>query len=146
MTIADWVQTAAVLVSLFAALSALWIASRDRRSAARLASLQRQLDAAVRLAANLAQGGTSDAATAGQLERARMGAEALVLAGILGPERVPGYWAMKEMDEGTLRATLADPETDEFLRGAIEAQLAVNAILREIDAAGGRRRRRRRGR
>ncbi len=139
MMVGDWIQAASVLVGIGAAVVALVIASRDRRVSAKRERLRIELDAALRLAANLAQGGTADNDTAAQLERKRMGAEALVLTGLLGRHRMPNYWVHKFEDDDKLQKLLADPATPPFQRDAIEASLAVNAIVGDLRRTEGRR-------
>jgi hypothetical protein len=146
VTVGDWIQSASVVVGIGAAIVALVIASRDRRAAAKQERLRFELDAALRLAANLAQGGTADNDTAAQLERKRMGAEALVLTGLLGRDRMPTYWVHKFETDDKLKQLLADPGTPQFRRDAIEASLAVNAIAEDLRRAEGRRASKRRAR
>lgn len=143
MTIGDWIQAASVVVGIGASVVALVIASRDRRASAKQDRLRLELDAALRLAANLAQGGTADNDNAAQLERKRMGAEALVLTGLLGRDRLPNYWVHKFEDDDELQKLLVDPTTPKFRRDAIEASLAVNAIAADLRRAEGRQARKR---
>jgi hypothetical protein len=148
----DWgliIQTIAVVVSAVAVVTALRSGARDRRHAQQLAiedrkvsqelaaedrrftirrdTLLLELDAGVRLTENLLRGGSEDLK-----ESQRMGTEAMVLTSTLGPERVPIRWArMLASDEQILEA-LKDPEEPEWHAEALEAQLATNAILREL--------------
>lgn len=86
-----------------------------------------ELEALTRLTQNLNRGGSTD-----DLERARMGAEALTLVGVLSPDRIPELWEQKVGSDDRLRAAFADPEMPEYRKEALEAQLAINAVLREI--------------
>lgn len=79
-------------------------------------------------------GGSTD-----DLERKQTGAEALALAGALEEDRIPNYWLHKFESDEVLRTRMAAADTPEWQRNAIEAQLAVNAILRDIAEHEGRR-------
>lgn len=105
------------------------VAHEDRRESLRHARLLHELDTLSKLLTNLNRGGSSD-----QAESKRMGAEALTLIGMLGQARLPTLWADRAGDEDKLRAAYEDPDMPEYKKNALEAQLAVNAILREIDA------------
>lgn len=105
------------------------VAHEDRRESLRHARLMHELDTLSKLLTNLNRGGSSDRA-----ESQRMGAEALTLIGMLGQERLPNLWAERAGDEDKLRAAYEDPDMPEHKKDALEAQIAVNAILREIDA------------
>jgi len=61
-----------------------------------------------------------------------MGAEALTLVGVLTPKRLPELWERKVGDDDRLRAAFADPEMPEYKKEALETQLAISAVLREI--------------
>ncbi len=61
-----------------------------------------------------------------------MGAEALTLVGVLSPERVPELWERKVGDDDRLRAAFADPDMPDYKKEAIEAQLGISAVLRDI--------------
>lgn len=106
------------------------VAAGDRREALRQAHMMFELESLTRLLENLNRGGTSD-----DLERRRMGAEALTMIGVLGPKRVPHLWEDRAGDDEKLRAHYADPQMPAFKKNAIEVQLAVNALQREILAA-----------
>jgi hypothetical protein len=86
-----------------------------------------ELDAAVRLAENLLRGGYSDPE-----ERDRKGTEALVLTSTLGPDRVPDRWKRVAGSDEEIQAALIDPEMPDWKKEALEAQLAANAILRDL--------------
>jgi hypothetical protein len=149
MTPGDLIQTLAVLAAVAASIIALIVSAKDRKNArdiaiedraeaARLAAEDRreslrhsrlihELDTLSKLLVNLNRGGSAD-----RQESSRMGAEALTLIGVLGEERVPVQWNKRAGDEEKLRAAYEDPEMPEYKKDALEAQLAVNAILREI--------------
>ena len=136
MSLQEWalvIQTASVVVAVGASLIALRIASRNRRDSLRQSHLMFELEAAVRLTQNLARGGSTD-----DLERKHMGAEALALAGALEKTRIPNYWRHKFESDEVLGTRMAATDTPEWQRDAIEAQLAVNAILRDIADHEGR--------
>lgn len=63
-----------------------------------------------------------------------MGAEALTLIGVLGPDRVPHLWDERAGDDTKLRGHYEDPEWPQHKKDAIEVQLAVNALYREIQS------------
>lgn len=104
------------------------VARDDRRESLRHARLLHELDTLARLLQNLNLGGSAD-----RDESKRMGAEALTLIGQLSKERLPNLWSERAGDEDKLRAAYEDPEMPQYKKDALEAQLAVNAILREID-------------
>lgn len=106
------------------------VAAEDRRQSLHHARLLRELDILSRLLENLNRGGSSDAQ-----ERTRLGAEALTLIGQLSEERLPTLWNERAGDEERLRAAYEDPEMPQHKKNAIEAQLAVLAILREVSEA-----------
>lgn len=141
MAVGDYIQTAAVVVAVGASVVALivsWrdrvnarkIAAEDRRAALAQAKLMFDLEALLRLLENQNRGGSTD-----DLERKRLGAEAMAIVGLIGPERLPRLWERRigHDDEG-LRAKLDDDEkmTPEFLKWAIEVQLALNEVVEEI--------------
>lgn len=138
MGASDLIQGAAVLAAVFAAIVALVISALDRRNARRIADADRasslrhghlmfELQALTRLSENLNRGGSTD-----RQEVARMGAEALTLVGVLSPERVPELWERKVGDDDRLRAAFADPDMPDYKKEAIEAQLGISAVLRDI--------------
>lgn len=140
MSASDLIQIAAVLAAITAAIVALVVSALDRRNARRIADADRasslrhahlmfELDALTRLSQNLNRGGSTDA-----LERARMGAEALTLVGALNPQRLPELWDRKVGDDERLRAAFNDPEMPDYKKEALETQLAISAVLREIRA------------
>lgn len=136
-----WIQAGAVVVAIGASIVALivsWrdrvnarkIATDDRRAALAQAKLMFDLEALLRLLENQNRGGSTD-----DLEQKRLGAEAMALVGLIGQERLPRLWQRRigEDDDG-LRAKLTDDEktTPEFLKWAIEVQLALNEVVEEI--------------
>ena len=138
MSTSDLIQIAAVLAAVAAAIVALLVSALDRRNARRIADADRasslrhshlmfELDALARLSQNLNRGGTTDA-----MERARMGAEALTLVGVLNPDRVPELWERRVGNDDRLRAAFNDADMPDHKKQAIETQLAISAILREI--------------
>lgn len=108
--------------------AAIQVAREDRRESLRHARLMHELDTLAQLLQNLNRGGSAD-----RDESKRMGAEALTLIGQLSKERLPNLWSERAGDEEKLRAAYEDPEMPQYKKDALEAQLAVNAILREID-------------
>lgn len=143
MTTSDWIQPAAVLAAVTAAVIALIVSALDRRNARKIAEADRaselrrahllfELEALTRLSENLNRGGSSDNA-----ESKRMGAEALTLVGVLSPERIPELWKRKVGSEDQLRAAYADPEMPLYKKEALEAQLAISAVLLEIREEAG---------
>ncbi|CAN5380292.1 hypothetical protein BH09ACT6_BH09ACT6_18650 [soil metagenome] len=138
MTLSDIIQTAAVVAAVGAAIVALVISAKDRqtardiavddrREALRQAHLMFELDALGRLAENRNRGGSAD-----PQESSKLGAEALTLVGLIGPERIPAQWEHAQGDDGRLRKAWSDPAMPDFKKNAIETQLAVNTVLREI--------------
>jgi len=120
------IQTAALVAAVIASTIALVIASKDRR----VARLQRELDMALRLLENRNHGGSTDAAA-----RKRLGAEALTLVGTLGERRLPLQWKRQVgVDDAKLRSLIDSDGTEEWVKDKMEAQLAVNAIRKELDA------------
>lgn len=86
------------------------------------------LEQLLRLLENGNRGGSTD-----PLERDRLGAEALSLIGLLGPELLPTQWARRvEHDEEGMRKVMEDPQMPEFKKDAIETYLAVDATVRRI--------------
>lgn len=103
------------------------VAAQDRREALRQAHLMFELQTLTRLLENLNRGGSTD-----RDEVSRMGAEALTLIGALGPERLPHLWDERVGGDERLHAAYDDPEMPDYKKDALESQLAVNAVLREI--------------
>lgn len=141
-SVALWVQVAAVLAAVGSSLVALRIAKKDRGEALRLNLLNQQT--ALRHAKMLFdlenlrsllqienRGGSVD-----QAESQRMGADALTLTGLIGPERLPELWTHRVggLDDYLLEVA-ADPDFPQWKRDAIAVQLAVNAVSREIAEA-----------
>lgn len=152
MTLGDFIQILAVLAAVGASIVALVVSSKDRKSAQMIANDDRaaaallaaqdrtealrqahvifELEALTRLLENFNRGGSSD-----REESSRMGAEALTLIGVLGRERVPHLWDERAGNDEKLQAHYDDPEMPKFKKNAIEVQLAVNALRREIREA-----------
>lgn len=144
MTAGDWIAAAAVLAAVVTAIigvvtgivdrrSARRIAEEDRRASTRQVRLMFEWEAAQRLAVNLARGGHTDPVVIKD-----MGAEALALVALLGPERVPHLWARRVgKTDQELREFVADESQEQFLRDAVEAERAMSAIASELrgDAA-----------
>lgn len=135
MELTDWIQVVAVLVAVGASLVALYISDRDRTNARQIAAADRRaalrqakllvdLENLTRLAENLNRGGSTDPA-----ETKRMGAEALTLIGLIGPDLLPTQWAKRVGSNAHLEAKLRDEDFPEFKKYAIEAQLAVNTVV-----------------
>lgn len=135
-----WIQSVVAAAAVVAAVIALIIgaldrrnarsiAAEDRRSALAHAKLMFDLELLSRLLENLNRGGSSDPD-----ERSRMGAEALTLIGLLGPELLPRQWTNRVGDEAKLRALLVNDDNPEWKKNAIEAQLAVNSVIDKINA------------
>lgn len=103
------------------------LAAEDRREALRQTHLMFELETLTKLLENLNRGGSTD-----PLETRRMGAEALTLIGALGPDRLPRQWERRVGGDERLEAAYEDPEMPEYKKDALEGQLAVNAVLREI--------------
>lgn len=134
ISVTDVIQVAAVLVAAAAAVAALAIATIDRRTQLRIARHQAQmsrlaieLEYAVRLSAVRNRRGSHD-----KDESKRLGAEALALAGVVGPRWVPVQFAhaMNNKSPEELRSMLNDDErvTDRSTKWKIEAGLAVQSI------------------
>jgi hypothetical protein len=141
VTAGDWIAVAAVVAAVVTAIvgvvtgivdrrSARRIAQEDRRASTRQARLMFEWEVAQRLSINLARGGHTDPAISKD-----MGAEALALVALLGPERVPNLWARRvgKSDE-ELREFVADESKQQFLRDAVEAERAMNEIATELRA------------
>lgn len=139
--IALLVQVAAVAVAVGASIVALTISALDRRNAWKIAAKDRkdslrqaqllfEQDVLLRLLENERRGGSAD-----KLERDQLGAEAAALIGLLGPDRLPMNWQGRVgQNEEELRAFLIDTSKQEFLRRAVEVQLALNSTTAEIRA------------
>lgn len=141
MTLSDFIQVLVVLATVGAAIVALVIASKDRRSAIKIAEDDRrnardqslllvELEAAKRLAILEARGGHTD-----PIVGSDMAAETLALTALLGPERVPNMWKRRvTKSDAELRAFVDDESNKEFLRDAVEAERAVYNILKDLRA------------
>lgn len=137
--LALWVQVAAVLAAVGAAIVALVVsaldrrnarktADEDRRAALKQAHLMFELETLLRLTKNLTRGGHSDTAISRD-----MGAEASALVGALGPDRVPRSWqSFVDRTPEEIQAKLEDVETPEWHKKSIEAHLALAAVSEEI--------------
>lgn len=135
------VQVAAVVAAVGASIVALIISALDRRNAWKIAAKDRkdslrqaqllfEQEVLLRLLQNARRGGSTD-----KLERNQLGAEAAALIGLLGPERLPMNWEGRVgQNEEELRAFLIDTSKKEFLRRAVEVQLALNSTTAEIRA------------
>jgi hypothetical protein len=135
----DWIALTAVVAAVATAIvgvitgivdrrSARTTAEEDRRASARQARLMFEWEAAQRLAINLARGGHTDPVIVKD-----MGAEALALTALLGPDRVPHMWSERvgKSDE-EMQAFVDDPSNERWLRWAAEAERAMNRIAQEI--------------
>lgn len=147
-----WIQAAAVVAAVAAAIIALTVSAKDRansrhiaaadREAARTLTTTDRVDALrhaqllfeqnvlLRLLENARHGGSTD-----DLKRADLGAEAAALIGIIGPERLPLNWDNRvHADESEMQAKLenSDGETPPFVKHQIEVQLELNRVTREI--------------
>ncbi|HXH36903.1 MAG TPA: hypothetical protein VNJ54_21180 [Plantibacter sp.] len=142
--ISNLIQTLAVLAAVGAAIVALVISAKDRRNARQIAADDRrealrqahllfELEHLVRLSQNNNRGGSTD-----PIERKQLGAEALTMIGALGETRVPSQWNRRVGNDEKLQAAMTDAAMPEFKKDALETQLAVNAVLREIRASIGR--------
>lgn len=138
MDASELIQIAAVLAAVAAAIVALGVSAMDRKNSRRIADADRasalrhahlmfELEALTRLSRNLNRGGSTDAK-----ERELMGAEALTLVGALRPELLPNLWEEKVGDDDRLGAALRDPKMPGYKKEALEVQLAISAVLREI--------------
>ncbi|BDZ51736.1 hypothetical protein GCM10025867_39770 [Frondihabitans sucicola] len=139
-----WIQAIAVVVAVGASIVALEVSRRerknsrdiavkDRASALSQARLMFELDALAGLLENNNRGGSTDPA-----ESKRLGAEALTLIGLIGRDRLPRQWDRRiAHDDAGLQAKLDAPESPDnpaYIKDAIETQLAVNQVVREIRA------------
>lgn len=139
MTVSDGIALAAVLAAVVTAIigvvtgivdrrSARRLAEEDRRASAKQARLMFEWEAAQRLAINLARGGHTDPVIVRD-----MGAEALALTALLGPNRVPHMWEERvgKSDE-EMQAFVDDTSNEKWLRWAAEAERAMHRIATEI--------------
>lgn len=144
MTLSDLIQTLAVLAAVGASIVALYISKKDRQEALQIADTDRrealrqahlmfELHTLERLSENRNRAGSID-----REEASKMGAEALTLVGLLGPERIPEQFGRVAGDNEALRAAYVDPDMPGHKKDAIETQLAVNAVLAEIRASTAR--------
>lgn len=136
-----WIQAGAVVVAVGASIVALivsWrdrvnsrqIAAEDRRAALAQAKLMFDLEALLRLLENQNHGGSTD-----DQERKRLGAEAMALVGLIGPDRLPILWKRRiGHDDDELREKLAEgSDSPDFIKWAVEVQLALNKVVVEIN-------------
>lgn len=141
--IALWIQVAAVIVAIGASVVALIVSALDRKTARKIAAADRlmairhgrltfEMEALLRLTQNLRRGGSDDT------QKSRdMGAEAGAIIGAIGPERLPRNWENRiEKTEEELRAFVADESKEDWLRRAVEAQLALMEVTEEIRQLG----------
>ena len=135
-----WIQSAVAIAAIAAAIIALLIGALDRRNARSIAAEDRaaalrhaklmfDLEVLSRLLENLNRGGSSDPD-----ESKRMGAEALTLIGLVGPELLPDLWDARVGDDAKLRAHASDDEFPLWKRNAINVQLAVNTVVSRINS------------
>jgi len=131
------IQTAAVVAAVLAAIIALVLGAQDRRNARVIAARDRRFHQLMvenarlaRLLENYNRGGSTNPE-----EVSRMGAEALTLVGLIGPERLPKLWKEKVDSESKLRELLDDPQMPDWKKDAIDVQLAVLANGRDLEAA-----------
>lgn len=137
--IALWVQVAAVVAAVGAAIVALVISRQDRENARKIAAEDRraallqgklmfELEALLRLSQNLRRGGHTDPVIVQD-----MGAEAAALIGAIGAERLPMNWdsrVAKTPEE--LRQFVDDETKKDWIRRSVEAQLALMAVSEEL--------------
>jgi hypothetical protein len=140
--LSNWIQVVAVLTAVAASIVALSVSAKDRRNAREIADADRaaslhharllfELEMATRLLENNNRGGSTD-----PLERAQLGA--LTMIGVLGRKRVPRQWDRRvDRNDDGLADLISDPQMPDWKKDAFESQLAVNAILRAIDAEAG---------
>lgn len=142
MNTADWIQVAIAIVAAGAAGVALVVAAQDRRHATQIAETDRRaaaerevlalkLDVAIRLTENLARGGSQDSE-----ESKRLGAEALALITVLGPDYVPMQWAKRVGTAGDLEQAVQDTGREQWVRNKMEAGLAVQLLADELARLG----------
>lgn len=135
MTTSDWIALTAVIAAVATAIvgiitgivdrrSARRTAEADRRASARQARLMFEWEAAQRLAINLARGGHTDPVISKD-----MGAEALALIALLGPERVPHMWE-ERVGKSEVLAEILGTRVYEMTRGSATEELigAVDGI------------------
>jgi len=134
-----WVQSGAVLVALAASVIALIVSALDRRNSRQIAARDRQAalereqlmyeqEALLRLLQNLRRGGHTDESAIRD-----MGAEAGALIGAIGQDKLPRNWEKRigKTDEELL-AYVDNEEKPEWQRRAVEVQIALNEVTREI--------------
>lgn len=134
-----WIQAAAVVAAVGAAIVALIVSALDRRNARAIAAKDRavsirqaklmfELETLLKLSQNLRRGGHTDEET-----RKDMGAESGALIGAIGAERLPRNWENRiEKDDAGLREFVADATQPEWLRNSVEAQVALNSVAEEL--------------
>jgi len=134
----EWISLASVVATLAAVITALVIATVDRRAADRRAAedraearrearLRHELEQLARLTELLNRGGSTD-----PLERQRMGSEVLALLVALdGERRLPVSWATHvKGDLDVARAYLQREEPPDWRSGANEALLELHRVAR----------------
>lgn len=134
-----WIQAAAVVAAVGAAIVALIISALDRHNARTIAAKDRavsikhtrlmfELDALLKLSQVLRRGGHTD-----ENIRKDIGAEAGALIGAIGAQRLPRNWENRiAKDDAGLREFLADESKSEWVRNSVEAQVALNAVSAEL--------------
>ena len=140
MSIETIIQLAAVLAAVGASIVALAISAADRRNARLIADADRvaalkhssllfEQAQLLRLLENARRGGSSD-----PVERARLGAEAAGIIGLIGPERLPRNWEgrVTSSDDPSLEDYLEDDSTPEWQKRAIEVQFALDQVTAQI--------------
>lgn len=139
-----WIQSLVAVAAIGAAIIALVVSSRDRKNARDIAAEDRRtslahaklmfdLETLARLLENLNRGGSTNPE-----ETQRLGAEALTLIGLLGPDLVPVQWTKRVGSDEKLRSLVVDDAHPEWKRNAIEVQLAVNQVTARIKAELGK--------
>lgn len=134
-----WIQAAAVLAAVGAAIVALIVSALDRANAQKIAAKDRavnirqarlmfEMEALLRLSQNLRRGGHSDPTISKD-----MGAEAGALIGAIGAGRLPRNWENRiAKDDPGLREFVADASEPGWVRNSVEAQIALNAVSEEL--------------
>jgi len=136
-----WIQVAAVVAAVGAAVAALAVSALDRRNSRRIADEDRraalkharlmfELEALLRLSQNLRRGGHSD----DQISQ-DMGAEASALIAAIGPHRLPRLTKERVPETRDELVDIMTSEADKhWLRGSIKTHLALTSVVQEIEA------------
>lgn len=134
-----WIQAAAVVAAVGAAIVALIVSALDRRNARAIAAKDRavnikqaklmfELEALLKLGQNLRRGGHID-----KVISKDMAAEAGALIGAIGEKRLPRNWDKGvQKDDNGLIEYMNDESTPEWKRDSVEVQLALNAVSEEL--------------